>query len=95
MAQFANDTFVEEVGTEVDLQTHTSDSGHTWTAPGGIDIDVAGDFVKALPGANNREFAYMSVTPPAADYSVTLDVNVLDTNDFTISGPVAQSLRMW
>jgi hypothetical protein len=74
-----NDTFTGAAATN--LTSHTSDSGHTWSAKGAssqIELDGSGN-AQALnePGTTGAVY-FSSWTPPSADYDVTITAETTD-----------------
>lgn len=80
---FANDNFGGGAG---NLESHTSDSGHSWTAgtSGGLAITAGGKVYCNNNGAGFRY--YISATPPSADYYAELLITVGASGNVSI-GP--------
>ncbi|WP_412535915.1 Ig-like domain-containing protein [Marinobacter sp. MIT932201] len=94
MANFVTDTFTASGGTgtppRIELVNHTGDTGHSWDATFDLRVRTDTDVVGSGVGANSYEYATASITPPSANYRVSLDVDVLTGADFTAAGPGAR-----
>lgn len=80
MTIFASDTFTGTASST--LQSHTSDSGHTWTKNGGNQdnvLDSTGSrLIGTYPPTTFQQY-YLSATPPSATQYVQADINVTST----------------
>jgi hypothetical protein len=73
------DTFTGSNGTN--LTSHTSDSGHTWTAKGAnsvIALDGSGNAVASNELGTTGAVYFSSYAPPSADYYVELTTTTTD-----------------
>lgn len=70
MSQFLNDAFTEASNTA--LTSHTSDSGHTWSAQASTMTVLGGTGYVSGDSGITAAFQISSVTPPAAEYDVTI-----------------------
>jgi hypothetical protein len=90
MTSFLLDNFTDTAGTNV--VSHTSDSGHTWannTAYSGVPNIASG--TAALVLTSSSAGMVSSVTPPAADYSVTGVVKCVTVRTGEIVGVIGRS----
>lgn len=94
MTNFVTDTFTATGGTStpprIFLNTHSGETGHSWAAGDDLAVRTDTDIVGITVGAYSYQYATASITPPSADYSVSMDITVISTADFTACGPGAR-----
>jgi hypothetical protein len=92
MANFLLDTFTEAGPGLVQLNNHTSDSGHAWSVEGSnvaLVIDSAANNLTTNGVVNI--YALSGATPPSADYTVEQDITINTTSNFTSCGVLARA----
>lgn len=95
MTVFLTDSFTATGGTgtppRILLNAWASgETGHTWNCADALGLRTDTDVVGGRIGDNIYYYATASAAPGSADYSVSFDVSVLTTNDFTATGAGAR-----
>ncbi len=83
---FLTDTFTDIA--ETLLQSHTSDSGATWTKHTGATSDAKISDANRVRGDTGVGIYYSSAIPPSAEYEVEAVIKIFSTS--SSSGPVAR-----
>lgn len=84
-SEFANDTFTEAGTGNIDLDTHTKDSGGTWTNGAGqngvnsLSLDRANDVFLSTASGTNGAGAVISDTVSCQNYTVEASVRTVST----------------